>query len=192
MVNNAMAAIGAAKAAQIDTQTIQSGLAGFTPVQGRMNLGQLSDKVNLIDDTYNANPASMTQALKTLDQVAGKGQGIAALGDMLELGPNSDQLHREIGYLLAELSPFKVCLFGSQTKHIMAGALEKGYPHDKLFTGTKDEIADALAAAIKDHPQDSQWLLLKGSRGMAMETLIPELKKRITQQVNQQKKEKAD
>ncbi|MCG8635654.1 MAG: UDP-N-acetylmuramoyl-L-alanyl-D-glutamate--2,6-diaminopimelate ligase, partial [Desulfobacterales bacterium] len=90
MVNNAMAAIAAARAAGIGPENISTGLGRFSPVKGRMNLGTLSGGVRLIDDTYNANPASMTQALKTLSQMAGKGKGIAALGDMLELGPDSD------------------------------------------------------------------------------------------------------
>lgn len=175
MVNNALAAMGAARAAGIGTQKIQSGLAAFTPVRGRMNLGRLSNGVNLIDDTYNANPASMSQALKTLDQVAGRGKGMAALGDMLELGPDSDRLHREIGFLVADLDLARVCLFGTQAAHIQSGALEKGYPREKLFLGTKDEIARILATELtKDH-----WLLLKGSRGMAMETLIPGIEKLI-------------
>jgi len=169
MVNNALAAMGAALIAGIDIKEIQSGLAAFTPVRGRMNLGRLSNGVNLIDDTYNANPASMSQALKTLDQVAGRGRGMAALGDMLELGPNSEKLHRKIGFLVADLAPARVCLFGTQAAHIESGALEKGYPKEKLFMGTKDEIARILAQELTE----GCWLLLKGSRGMAMETLVP-------------------
>ncbi|WDP89449.1 MAG: UDP-N-acetylmuramoyl-L-alanyl-D-glutamate--2,6-diaminopimelate ligase [Desulfobacter sp.] len=171
MVNNALAAMGAALAAGMDTEAVRSGLAAFTPVKGRMNLGRLSCGTRLIDDTYNANPASMAQALKTLDQVAGPGKGLAALGDMLELGEDSDTLHREIGFLVAKLSPAMVCLFGTQAARIREGAMEKGFPENKLFTGTKEEIARVLAPKLtKDN-----WLLLKGSRGMAMETLIPEI-----------------
>ncbi|MCG8636311.1 MAG: UDP-N-acetylmuramoyl-L-alanyl-D-glutamate--2,6-diaminopimelate ligase, partial [Desulfobacterales bacterium] len=169
MLNNAMAAIAAARAAGIGTENISTGLGRFSPVKGRMNLGTLSGGVRLIDDTYNANPASMTQALKTLSQMAGKGKGIAALGDMLELGPDSDALHRETGYLVADLEPARVYLFGTQTAHLMAGAIEKGYPEDRIFKGTKEEIA----AGIAENIGKQDWLLLKGSRGMAMETLIP-------------------
>ncbi len=171
MVNNATAAAGAALAAGMDIDAIQKGLAAFTPVKGRMHLGRLSCGTPLIDDTYNANPASMAQALRTLDQVAGPGKGLAALGDMLELGPDSDTLHREIGYLIAELAPAMVCLYGTQTAHIRSGALEKGYPKDKVFTGTKTEIAAMLAPKLTT----DSWLLLKGSRGMAMETLMPQI-----------------
>ncbi len=180
MVNNAMAAIAAARAAGIDTKDIQAGLANFTPVQGRMNLKKLTGRINLIDDTYNANPASVTQALTTLNQLAGKDHGVAALGDMLELGKDSDLLHRQIGHLVAELSPAKVCLFGNQVEHVLSGALENGFPKERIFKGSKKDIAEILADAL----QTEDWLLLKGSRGMAMETLIPE--------VEQQMKGKAD
>ncbi|PIE61868.1 MAG: UDP-N-acetylmuramoyl-L-alanyl-D-glutamate--2,6-diaminopimelate ligase [Desulfobacterales bacterium] len=171
MVNNATAAAGAALAAGIDVKAIQRGLAAFTPVKGRMQVSRLSCGTSLIDDTYNANPASMTQALKTLNQLAGPGRGLAALGDMLELGAQSDTLHREIGHLIAKLAPAMVCLYGTQTAHIRSGALEKGYPEKRLFTGTKAQIAAVLAPKLST----DNWLLLKGSRGMAMETLIPEI-----------------
>ncbi len=175
MVNNALAAITAAQTAGIDPGNIRTGLENFTPVQGRMNLGQLSNGINLIDDTYNANPASMAQALKTLIQVADKGQGIAILGDMLELGPTSAQLHRKMGFLAAKLNPARVYLFGKEVAHLMEGAIEKGYPRDRIFIGPKDEIAALAAKALKKQ----NWILLKGSRGMAMETLIPALEARI-------------
>jgi len=100
---------------------------------------------------------------------------MAALGDMLELGPDSDRHHREIGFLVANLAPARICLFGTQAAHIRAGALEKGYPEKKLFLGTKEEIAQILAPELTQ----GSWLLLKGSRGMAMETLIPEIEKLI-------------
>jgi murE/murF fusion protein len=180
MVNNALAAAAASRAAGIPLQKIQEGLTDFTPVKGRMNLGTLPFGLNLIDDTYNANPASMSQALKTLAEVAAVGRAYAALGDMLELGPDSDRLHREIGHLAAELSPARLYLFGTRTDHLMAGAVEKGYPEARIFKGTKEEIAKDLAATLANttfsgDSRTNPWLLLKGSRGMAMETLVPML-----------------
>ncbi|MCA1785679.1 MAG: UDP-N-acetylmuramoyl-tripeptide--D-alanyl-D-alanine ligase, partial [Desulfobacteraceae bacterium] len=90
MVFNALAALAAAAAAGIRVSDMQAGLAAFTPVSGRMNIRTLANGIHLIDDTYNANPASVTQALKTLStQAAQSGQGrhcqtVAILGDMLE------------------------------------------------------------------------------------------------------------
>jgi len=186
MVFNALAAAAAARAAGIPFTDIRQGLSAFSPVKGRMNLVPLSMGLTLIDDTYNANPASMTEALKTLARVTEPERAFAALGDMLELGPDTQQRHREIGHLVAQVSPARVCLFGSQADHIQSGALEKGYPESKIFKGTKAEIAQDLALALAATPkgQDTPWLLLKGSRGMAMETIVPELEaqyQRITQ-----------
>ena len=164
-------------------------MSGFTPVKGRMNLQALPFGLNLIDDTYNANPASMAQALNTLAMVAEPGKAFAALGDMLELGPDSDRLHREIGALAAEICPARLYLFGPQTAHTLAGAVEKGYPQAQIFKGSKEEIAWELAAALADLPPSPKgqapWLLLKGSRGMAMETIVPMLEaqyQRITRE----------
>ncbi|MDD9301085.1 MAG: UDP-N-acetylmuramoyl-L-alanyl-D-glutamate--2,6-diaminopimelate ligase [Desulfobacter sp.] len=178
MADNAAAAITAAKAAKIDTEKIKAGLWNFSPVQGRMTLGQLSNGTRLINDTYNANPASMAQALTTLNELAGQGQSIAALGDMLELGSESIGHHKRIGHLVAQLSLDRVCLFGKKAEHIMAGALEKGFSQEKLFKGSKKEIALWLAPVLTT----KTWLLLKGSRGMAMETLIDDLETIITQE----------
>ncbi len=180
MVFNALAATAAAKAAGISWKDIKEGLAAFSPVKGRMNLSTLPMGLNLIDDTYNANPASMTQALKTLGRVAGQTKAFAALGDMLELGPDTDRLHREIGHLAAQIAPTRLYLYGSQTAHLLAGAVEKGYPESQIFKGSKEEIARDLAGVLTDlqltpEGRDNPWLLLKGSRGMAMETIIPEL-----------------
>ncbi|MCG8616136.1 MAG: UDP-N-acetylmuramoyl-L-alanyl-D-glutamate--2,6-diaminopimelate ligase [Desulfobacterales bacterium] len=169
MANNAAAAAAAARAAGISYEDIRTGLSRFTPVKGRMNLRTLSDGTHLIDDTYNANPASMGQALKTLGRMAGIGNGLAALGDMLELGPDSDQLHREMGRLAAETRPAKLYLFGTQTAHLKTGAVEAGYPEDRILHGAKEELAADMAGRLASQ----EWLLLKGSRGMAMETLIP-------------------
>ncbi|MBU0972935.1 MAG: UDP-N-acetylmuramoyl-tripeptide--D-alanyl-D-alanine ligase, partial [Proteobacteria bacterium] len=176
MVNNALAAIAAAKIAGISSQGIRTGLAAFTPVSGRMEMDQLPNGISFIDDTYNANPASMAQALKTLVLMAKGRTTIAILGDMLELGKDSDNLHREIGNLAAELKVSRLYLFGEQVAHLRQGALEKGLSEDKIFWGSKQDIADhAVHLARK-----GDWILFKGSRGMAMETIIANMKTKIT------------
>ncbi len=175
MVNNALGAITAARIAKISSQGIKTGLAAFIPVSGRMKMDQLPNGIHLIDDTYNANPASMAQALRTLQLMAKKGPSIAILGDMLELGKNSDHLHREIGNLVAATKVSRLYLFGKQVSHILEGALEKGFSKEKTFWGAKQEIAlDVLQKA-----QKGDWILLKGSRGMAMETIISDMKTQV-------------
>lgn len=175
MVNNALAAITAARIAGISSQGIKTGLNAFTPVSGRMKMDQLPNGVNLIDDTYNANPASMVQALKTLGLMAKGKKAFAILGDMLELGADSDQLHREIGHFAAGTNLAHLYLFGKQAAHLLEGALERGLSKDKIFWGTKQEIG-RLAL---QHAQREDWILLKGSRGMTMETIISDMKNQV-------------
>jgi murE/murF fusion protein len=176
MVDNCLCAILAAASAGIDINTIQKGIASFTPVSGRMNIYRLSNTLTLMDDTYNANPASVEKALHTLCRVSGPDNSIAVLGDMLELGEKSGDLHRQMGRTVAELGIKNLFVFGAQAGHFLEGAREKGFPEEGIFQGTKQEIAEK----ILEQADTKTWILIKGSRGMAMETVIQDLKKILT------------
>ncbi|MCM2285407.1 MAG: UDP-N-acetylmuramoyl-L-alanyl-D-glutamate--2,6-diaminopimelate ligase [Desulfobacula sp.] len=176
MVDNCLCAILAGASAGIDSKTIQKGIAAFIPVSGRMNIYRLSNTLTLMDDTYNANPASVEKALHTLCRVSGPDNSIAVLGDMLELGDSSPDLHRRMGGTVAELGIRNLFVFGPQADHFLAGAREKGFPEEGLFRGTKTEIAEK----ILEQAGTKTWVLVKGSRGMAMETVIQDLKTILT------------
>ena len=180
MAFNAAAAAALAKAAGIDETDIAQGLEAFVPVKGRMHVRHLGNGLHLIDDTYNANPSSMDQALKVLNRMAGSNRGIAVLGDMLELGDQSQEHHRQMGHMVATLSPAKLLLFGTQVAQIREGAIEKGYPDAQIVMGSKQELALALKKSIKHE----NWVLIKGSRGMTMETLIPALEEIPAERAN--------
>jgi len=83
MVDNSIAAICAAMVADISIKGMQKGIKAFKPVSGRMNIYKLNGSINIIDDTYNANPASVTAALETLKNMSKDKNSIAVLGDML-------------------------------------------------------------------------------------------------------------
>jgi len=157
---------------------VREGLKAFSPVSGRMNIYRLSDSINIIDDTYNANPASVTQALNTLRSVSGAENSIAVLGDMLELGKESDSLHRQIGQKAALLKICSLYVFGTQVKHIIKGAVENGFPAENIFHGTKNKIVQKVQKML-ENTDSSTWILVKGSRGMAMETVIQGLQQRV-------------
>ncbi len=176
MVDNCLGAILAAAKAGIDIKTIQKGIKAFTPVSGRMNIYRLCDTMTLLDDTYNANPDSVAKALNTLHGLSNADNSIAVLGDMLELGEKSDDLHRQIGRTVAELGIKNLFVFGTKVKHLIGGAMEQGFPKDHIFQGTKEEIAEKILEQV----DTKTWVLIKGSRGMAMETVIQELKKILT------------
>jgi murE/murF fusion protein len=177
MINNALAAIAAAHAAGIDTACMEKGLAAFKPATGRMNIYPLNDTVQLIDDAYNANPSSVSQALETLVQISQGMISIAILGDMLELGETSDQLHYQIGQLVGDLGIDYLFLFGTQVAHIQKGALANGHPPDRIVLTDKQNIIKKVSRLLGPET----WILVKGSRGMKMETIISGLANRIRQ-----------
>jgi murE/murF fusion protein len=176
MVDNCLAAICAARAAGIDVDGMQKGIRAFTPVPGRMSLMTLETGLHVIDDTYNANPVSMAQALFTLHRLSHGKKCIAVLGDMLELGAASETLHRQIGEQIARLDISKLYVAGNQVQFLVEEAIQKGYPRDRIFHGTKEAMVDKILA---DTEKDS-WVLVKGSRGMAMEKVIQGLKQKRT------------
>ena len=171
MVNNCLAAILAARSAGISVTDIRSGINQFSPVAGRMDIIQLNKHITLMDDTYNANPASVTKALETLKTICKGKTSMAVLGDMLELGDRSDSLHRQIGKVAALSGVSHLFVFGTQVKHLIAGALENGMDETQVFYGQKDEIA----RQVLENAKTATWVLIKGSRGMAMETIIQKL-----------------
>jgi murE/murF fusion protein len=176
MVDNCLAAICAARVAKISWESIKRGIKAFTPVKGRMSIYPLSESIHIIDDTYNANPASMTQALKTLKIVSKGKNSVAVLGDMLELGEKAHFLHRQIGEKAARLGINKLYVFGGLVKYTMEGAIENGFSKDNIFHGSKDQIIQKLL----ENKGTKTWILVKGSRGMAMEKVIQGLLKSLT------------
>ena len=176
MVDNCLAAVCAAMTAGISMDGIKKGIRAFSPASGRMHIYRLCESINIIDDTYNANPASVAGALKTLSDLSKNKNSIAVLGDMLELGKESDKLHWQIGQKAALLGICRLYIFGSQGKHTIKGAVENGFSADNIFHGTKNKIARKV---LKNTDSDT-WILIKGSRGMAMETVIQELKQILT------------
>ncbi len=174
MVKNALAACAASLKAGADGDSIKKGLQTFTPVKGRMSLAEFSDTINLIDDTYNANPDSVKQALITLSIVAEKNRSIAVLGDMLELGKDAENLHQETGRFAAERKISRLYTFGKLGAHIVKGAVKAGLPEKYTMNGTKKEIAEKV---MNQGSTCVSWVLVKGSRGMEMEKVIHEMQK---------------
>jgi UDP-N-acetylmuramoyl-tripeptide--D-alanyl-D-alanine ligase len=171
-VANALAAAAAAWALGFDRYEIASGLAAFRPVPGRSEIRNLANGAFLIVDTYNANPASVREAIKTLKELCGEGKSVAILGDMLELGGQSEALHREIGTLIAEADIDSLFLKGTLTKALADGAVRQGFPTDRIvFFEDPAEVAASLRSRLKK----GDWVLIKGSRRMKMEVVAENL-----------------
>jgi UDP-N-acetylmuramoyl-tripeptide--D-alanyl-D-alanine ligase len=170
-VSNALAAAAVGYCLEIPLNEIKTALGSFIPVKGRMNILQTVHGPHLIDDTYNANPNSVKAALRTLAGLRKNQRGIAALGDMLELGRASTDLHTEIGRFAAASGLARLYLTGNFADAVEKGALDGGMAAADIFCGSKADILAALKKVI----QPDDWVLIKGSRGMRMETLVQAL-----------------
>jgi len=102
MVLNALAAAAVGHVAGVDTAKIAKGLEAFQPVKGRLHVVQTENGINIIDDTYNANPQSMVAAIQTHTAVRKSNRGFMVFGDMLELGEQAEALHHHVGMTAGE------------------------------------------------------------------------------------------
>ncbi len=173
MVSNALAAASVGYALKMDADQIKAGLESFQPVNGRLNIFETGNKVTVIDDTYNANPGSMSAAIVTFKTLRGKNRGIMVMGDMLELGDHSASLHGEIGKKAAESGIARFFVAGNFAAEAADGAMRGRMNAPDIFNGTKTEIIENLADTL----QEGDWILVKGSRGMRMEEVVEAIRK---------------
>ncbi len=144
---------------------VAAALAAYNPQNNRSQLVRTDHGNDLILDAYNANPSSMAAALRSFAArpVRAGQQRLAILGDMFELGDSAEAEHRALGTLLAELGLTNAVLIGPLLR-----AAAQAHPAAHYFA-TKAEAAEWLA----HHPLAGQLVLLKGSRGMGLESLLP-------------------
>jgi UDP-N-acetylmuramoyl-tripeptide--D-alanyl-D-alanine ligase len=165
-IKNAVAAIAIAKEVGVSNESIGQGLEKVTPLFGR---GQIiyGEDGTVINDCYNANPESMSAAIDFCDMLAWDGRKIYVIGSMLELGGESKEAHEKIGALLSDSTVDFVYLFGKETE-IIAQILKKNGKKPFFFTENMQE----LTTAFKSFAQIGDLILLKGSRGCALERLL--------------------
>lgn len=178
-VANAVAAAAAAHAAGVPAALIAEALgAAETRSHWRMELHQLPDGTVLINDAYNANPASMTAALDALAGIGGPRKSadpqtrtIAVLGEMLELGDDSTVMHEQVGRAVAERRIDRLITVGAGAQPIMAGALAAGMDRAAVVN-----VADKAAALAElDRLQTGDVVLIKASRDVGLETIGEQL-----------------
>ena len=158
---NAAAATAAALALDIEMELIRQGLERVEPVPGRLNMLHTSAGWTVIDDSYNANPASLYSALQVL--TAQSGEPWLVLGDMKELGIGSTKMHREVGETARTMGVRRLFAIGEMSEHTV-DAFGRGARH---FAG-KDE----LIAALRDELRPAVNCLVKGSRSMGMDAVV--------------------
>jgi len=172
-VINALAAAGAGRALGLDIEPIAVGLEAARAVKGRC-VWRRAGPVRILDDTYNANPASVLAALETLETATDAQRRIVVLGDMLELGEIAERAHREAGRAVAAAGAAEFIGTGPHARAAVAAAREAGLVeshHAPTFEDTMALLLKRLA------PGDA--LLVKGSRGMRMERVVDALIARL-------------
>lgn len=172
-VTNALAAAGAGVALGFDLAAIAGGLATARPAKGRC-VWRAAGEVRILDDTYNANPASVRAALDTVAAHREGARVVAVLGDMLELGPGVDDAHREIGGYVAETGVHVVVGMGRHARALVEGARAAGIAEAQHTETFEDTVAFLLKELV---PGD--LVLVKGSRGMRMERIVDALVARL-------------
>jgi len=152
-VMNALGAAAAAIAAGATLDAVQHGLESVRPVSGRLQVKSALGGARLIDDAYNANPGSLRAGLRALAEIPG--ERWLVLGEMAELGPQSAQLHAEIGAYARECGVSQLFAVGGQARH----AVEAFGAGARWFAN-----AEELIAAVKPGLAPGLTVLVKGSR----------------------------
>ncbi|WP_373501649.1 UDP-N-acetylmuramoyl-tripeptide--D-alanyl-D-alanine ligase [Desulfococcus sp.] len=172
MVMNALAAAAAGWVGGIPPEEIARGIEGFQPVAGRMGVIETRKRITFVNDTYNANPHSMRAAFDAFAAMRGGRRGILVLGDMFELGESAESLHRSVGEWAAESGVSRLCATGEFASAYLDGALKKGIRTSDMVSGAKALLVEDLKRFLAE----GDWVLVKGSRGMAMETVLNDLR----------------
>jgi len=164
-VLNAAAAAAAALALDIPLATIKRGLESAAAVKGRLQRYAMAGGWNLIDDSYNANPGSTAAAIATL--AAEPGESWLVLGDMRELGRDAALLHAQIGALAREHGIARLYAVGE-----LAAAAAQAFGHGARHFANQGDLIAALRADLHAGVR----VLVKGSRGSAMERVVHALR----------------
>jgi len=171
---NALAAAAAALGAGADWDRIQQGLEEVRVFPGRLAPFQANGRLLwVLDDSYNANPASTSAGLAFLAELKIRGRRGAILGDMLELGPQGRALHRQVGRLAAGLGLDYLALVGPLSAEIARAARRAGLaPEAVREFAAPEEAADWV---LSGWPRGA--VLVKGSRGVALERAVAHIRK---------------
>lgn len=169
--SSSLAAIAVAEAMNIEVDLVQKGLSLYRPVPGRLNvIGGLKRSV-LIDDTYNAAPDSMREALALFEKFPGSHK-IAVLGDMLELGSRSTEEHIAVGQEVARIAPSHLVTVGAGGKIMADSAIAAGLPEERVISFDTSEEAQL---PVQELMREGSVVLVKGSQSIRMERITKEV-----------------
>ncbi len=177
-VSNATAASVVGRWYGLGEQVTGEVLSSLAPAPGRLERIECGGGVTVLNDTYNANPDSMQAAISVLlSQSRGTRRCVAVLGDMYELGDDADRLHRMVGEWLAcgASRPELVVLIGPRSQQ-MSDALKASGIDVEVFSSWSDAVPAGVSGLINA----GDVVLLKASRAMGLERLIPAISRRFS------------
>ncbi|HET6820797.1 MAG TPA: UDP-N-acetylmuramoyl-tripeptide--D-alanyl-D-alanine ligase [Candidatus Limnocylindria bacterium] len=173
LVGHALAAAAVAERFAVPLDEVEAALAAGSRADHRMAVGEAASGATLVDDSYNASPISVAAALEFLDEtpLAAGRRRLAVLGDMLELGPEEERLHREIGAMAAGVLDALLAV-GARGAWIADAARAGGLDN----VTTVSDVAEAIEAVDRAlAPGPGDILLVKGSRGVELDRLVAAL-----------------
>jgi UDP-N-acetylmuramoyl-tripeptide--D-alanyl-D-alanine ligase len=170
---NALAATAVAFTLGLRPTEMEEGFAAFSSVPGRFHAEPLRGGGLLLDDSYNANPASTEAALRSLAALSRGRRTVVVFGDMLELGQASAASHFRIGHLAASLKIGRLFAFGTEAAYAARGACEGGMDPLAVDHSTDRET---LREAVRGCLSEGDVVLVKGSRGMRLDTVAKDIR----------------
>ena len=173
-VNNAIVALALARQFDVPMSDALRALKDYTPIDMRGVVHAVRG-THIIDDSYNASPDSITSNLRALFDYPGVGRRIAVLADVLELGKDSEELHRGIGRYIVEESRK-----GRELAYLITVGKEAAYIGMTVKENSQIPVVccDSREQAVQNVQQQMQrgdWILVKGSRGMKMDEVVEQL-----------------
>ena len=170
-VHNALSAIAVGHYFGLDNETIAKGLKELKLTNMRMELVKRTDGLTFINDAYNASPTSVKAAITLMHDLEGYKQKILVLGDMLELGDQEKEFHKEVGEFIQAEKIDYVLTYGPLSVEIEQGA-KNNFAEDKVMHfEEKDELVKKLTAITTRE----DVVLVKASRGMKLEEVISKM-----------------
>ncbi len=180
-VTAALFAIAVAYSLGLSVEKASAGLADFRNAAMRQNVRSLGE-FTLIEDCYNAAPESMKAALSVLERLKSEREGsraFAMLGDMKELGENTDELHFEVGKFAADRAVDCVVTLGPLAKSIASGAIFGGVKEENVFSYSDPEEYALAADKLLSLMKEGDVLLVKASRSIRAERVIAAIEEKL-------------
>jgi len=172
---NSLAASAVATALKLKPELIADALRSVKPPKMRGEVLNFAAGFTVVDDSYNSNPRSLLSMVHTLAEARDKVQRrVVVAGEMLELGPESPQMHREAGHEIARLGIDVLWGVRGLGNEIVAGARDEGLAATRFF-----ESSDEAAAAVISEVREGDLILVKGSRSVETDKVVAALKQRF-------------